>query len=73
MGILIGLFAGYFLTHIVIAIVEVEKALFIKEIHLLSYIYSTIIAFIFNYIINAVTDFSLKNKYDRKFKNIKIY
>ena len=60
LGILIGLFAGYFLTHIVIATVEVEKARFIKEIHLLSYIYSAIIAFIFTYIVNMVTHFSLK-------------
>lgn len=59
-GILLGLFAGYFLTKIVIITVEIEKARFIHHISLNSYIYTAIITIIFTLIVNLVTHFNLK-------------
>lgn len=59
-GIAIGLFAGYFLTHLVIATVEIERARFIRQIFFTSYLFSAIIASIFTLIVNGVTHFNLK-------------
>lgn len=59
-GILLGLFAGYFLTKVVIMTVEIEKARFIYHISLNSYIYTAIITVIFTLIVNLVTHFNLK-------------
>ncbi len=59
-GILLGLFAGYFLTKAVIITVEIEKARFLHHISLNSYIYTTIITTIFTLIVNIVTHFNLK-------------
>ena len=59
-GILLGLFAGYFLTKAVIITVEIEKARFLHHISLNSYIYTTIITTIFTIVVNIVTHFNLK-------------
>ncbi len=59
-GIAIGLLAGYFITHLVIATIEIEKARFIRQIFFMSYLFSAIIAFLFTIIVNIVTHFSLK-------------
>lgn len=59
-GILLGSFAGYFLTKTVIITVEIEKARFIHHISLNSYIYAGIITIIFTLIVNLVTHFNLK-------------
>jgi len=59
-GIAIGLLAGYFVTHLVIATVEIERARFIRQIFFTSYLFSAMIAFLFTFIVNFVTHFSLK-------------
>ena len=59
-GIIIGLFAGYFLTKVVIMTVEIEKARFIYNISLNSYMYTAVITIIFTLIVNLVTHFNLK-------------
>lgn len=59
-GIILGLFFGYFLTKIVIMTVEIEKARFIYNISLNSYIYTIIITIMFTLIVNLVTHFNLK-------------
>ncbi len=59
-GVIIGLVAGYFLTHLVIATVEIERARFIRHIVFSSYLFAAIIAFIFTFIVNFVTHFNLK-------------
>lgn len=59
-GIAIGLLAGYFITHLVIATIEIEKARFIRQIFFVSYVFSAMIAFLFTMIVNIITHFSLK-------------
>ncbi len=59
-GISIGLVCGYFLTKAVISTVEIESCRFIFNIKLKSYIYSTLISFIFTLIVNFTTHFKLK-------------
>lgn len=59
-GIIIELFAGYLLTKIVIMTVEIEKAKFIYNISLNSYMYTAVITIIFTLIVNLVTHFNLK-------------
>lgn len=59
-GIIIGLFAGYFLSKVVIMTVEIEKARFVYNISLNSYMYTAVITIIFTLIVNLVTHFNLK-------------
>ena len=60
LGIIIGLFLGYFITNLVITTVEIEKARFIRGISINSYVYSCIIAISFTFIVNIFTHFTLK-------------
>ena len=59
-GIVFGLVLGYFLAGYIIFTVEIEKARFVHNIKYNSYIYSTILAFVFTFIVNGITHFSLK-------------
>ncbi len=59
-GIIIGLVLGYFLTKIVIMTVEIEKAHFIYNIKLISYILTIVITIFFTFLVNLVTHFNLK-------------
>lgn len=59
-GIIIGLGFGYLLTNIIITTVEIEKARFLKRICFNSYVYAASMSFIFTFIVNVVTHFSLK-------------
>lgn len=60
LGISLGLVLGYFLTNIVITTVEIEKARFIHQISLESYLYAVCISCLFTIIVNFITHFSLK-------------
>lgn len=60
LGIILGLFIGYFLTRGVIMTVEMEKARFLYQISFASYIYTTLITISFTFIVNFVTHFNLK-------------
>ena len=59
-GVALGLVFGYFLSGYIISTVEIEKARFIHNVKYLSYIYSTILSFVFTFIVNGITHFSLK-------------
>lgn len=59
-GIIIGLFLGYFLTKVVISTVEIEKARFLHNINLNSYLITATISFIFTLIVNKVNHVKLK-------------
>lgn len=59
-GIVLGLGFGYLLTNIIITTVEIEKARFLKRVCFNSYIYAASMSFIFTFIVNIVTHFSLK-------------
>jgi putative ABC transport system permease protein len=59
-GVVIGLVFGYFLTHIVVATVEIEKARFIYHIKIASYFYSAGMSVIFTFIVNFITHYKLK-------------
>ncbi|MGN1294862.1 MAG: FtsX-like permease family protein [Bacilli bacterium] len=59
-GIAFGLLGGYFLTSFVLKTVEIEMASFVLDINILSYLISSALAFIFTFIVNVITHFSLK-------------
>lgn len=59
-GIAFGLLGGYFLTSFVLKTVEIEMASFVLDINLASYFISAALAFIFTFIVNVITHFSLK-------------
>ena len=59
-GIIIGLFLGFFLTKVVISTVEIEKARFLHNINLNSYLITATISFIFTLIVNKVNHVKLK-------------
>lgn len=59
-GIVFGLIFGNILTYFVIGTVELESSRFLREISIQSHIYSALIAFVFTFIVNFVTHFSLK-------------
>ena len=59
-GIIFGLIFGHFLTYIVIGTVELENTRFLREISILSCIYSSLISLVFTFIVNFVTHHSLK-------------
>lgn len=59
-GIILGLFAGYFLNSFIIKTCEINMLRFSSEILPQSYIYSAAITLIFTAIVNFVTYFALK-------------
>ncbi|MGM9858107.1 MAG: FtsX-like permease family protein [Bacilli bacterium] len=59
-GVALGLLGGYFLTGFVLKTVEIEKASFILGITWVSYLVSAALAFVFTFIVNFITHFSLK-------------
>ena len=59
-GVVIGLVFGYFLAGYIIFTVEIEKARFVHNIKYYSYIYSTVLAFAFTFVVNGITHFTLK-------------
>ena len=59
-GIIIGLFLGITLNHFVLTIAETDEILFVKNINILSYIYTFLIMIFFTVLVQIVTHFSLK-------------
>ena len=59
-GLAIGLFFGSYLSHFIISTCETENLMFVRQVNLLSYIYSSVITISFTIIVNIVTHFSLK-------------
>ena len=59
-GIAIGLGLGVILTNLTIATVEMENYRFLRRVEPISFVYSSIIAFLFTIIVNYVTHFTLK-------------
>ena len=59
-GILLGIFGGYFLTNFIMSTCETDMLRFSKIIEPLSYVYSIGITIIFTLIVNIVTYFALK-------------
>ena len=59
-GVLIGLLFGNVLTGFVLDTLELEQARFIHHIKWLSYGYASLLAFVFTFIVNYITHFSLK-------------
>ena len=59
-GIILGLFLGITLNLFVLTIAETEEFLFIKDIHLISYIITFIIMIIFTLVVEIMTYFMLK-------------
>ena len=59
-GIAFGLIFGSFLTNVTIGTVEMENTRFLREVSTMSYIYTSIITFVFTLIVNFVTHFTLK-------------
>ena len=59
-GIILGLFGGYYFTEVLISTVEMERLRFIYDISWQSYLVSGVLALIFTIIVNVVTHFSLK-------------
>ena len=60
LGIIPGFLLGYYLTFFTIGTVEAENTRFIRNITMMSYLYSGVISLIFTFIVNFVTHFSLK-------------
>ena len=59
-GIVLGLFAGYFLAMFIIKTCELDILMFNKEINIISFVYSAVITILFTIIVNVATYFSLK-------------
>lgn len=59
-GIVLGLFGGYFLNYYLIGTCEINTLRFCKIIELISYVYAVIITVVFTMIVNIVTYFALK-------------
>ena len=59
-GIAIGLFIGVYLSRFVISTVEIEKATFMKEVKLMSHIYSASLTILFTISVNYITHFMLQ-------------
>lgn len=60
LGIAIGLALGVVLSHEVVATVEIEKARFVNEVRMMSFVYSALMSVIFTCIVNFITHFNLK-------------
>ena len=59
-GILIGLFLGVVLNNFVLTIAETDEILFVKNINILSFVYTFLIMIFFTILVQAITHFSLK-------------
>ena len=59
-GIAIGLFVGVYLSRFVISTVEIEKATFMKDVKLMSHIYSASLTILFTISVNYITHFMLQ-------------
>ena len=59
-GIAIGLFIGVYLSRFVISTVEIEKATFMKDVKLMSHIYSATLTILFTISVNYITHFALQ-------------
>ena len=59
-GIILGLFAGYFLNDYIMGTCEINILRFTKTIEPISYVYAVVITVIFTIIVNIATYFSLK-------------
>ena len=59
-GIAIGLFIGVYLSRFVISTVEIEKATFMKDLKLMSHVYSAALTILFTISVNYITHFALQ-------------
>lgn len=59
-GIVLGLFGGYFLNYYLIGTCEINTLRFCKIVEPISYLYAVIITVVFTMIVNIVTYFALK-------------
>lgn len=59
-GIALGLVFGTFLTSGIIASIEIDSLRFMKNIRLLSYVYSSAITLLFSFVVNFIIHFILK-------------
>ena len=59
-GIAIGLFIGVYLSRFVISTVEIEKATFMKDVKLMSHVYSAALTILFTISVNYITHFALQ-------------
>ena len=59
-GILVGLFGGYFLTMYILKTCEIDITMFDPNVKMLSYIWGILITVFFAIIVNIITYFSLK-------------
>lgn len=59
-GMVIGLFAGYFLTMFVVKTCELDLMMFSREINTISFVYAIVITVVFSIIVEIATYFSLK-------------
>jgi len=60
LGVSLGLILGYFLTHIIITTVEIDKIRFIREIQWYSYTVAALITMFFTFVVNRITHHALK-------------
>lgn len=60
LGIIIGLVVGYFLAILVSKTVEIDRVRFIYGVKPLSFIYTSLLSFLFTLIINFIAHFSLR-------------
>lgn len=59
-GIVLGMFGGYFLNYFIMGTCEINMLRFSKIIEPMSYVYSVLITVVFTLIVNFVTYFALK-------------
>lgn len=59
-GVFLGLIFGYFLTEMIVISVEIDKLRFIRNIRMISYVYSATISIIFSLIVNYIIHFVLR-------------
>ena len=59
-GIILGLVAGLYLCHYIISTCETDNLMFVRDINIKSYIYSSIITTIFTIIVNIITHYNLR-------------
>ncbi len=59
-GIVLGLFAGVYLSHFIITSCETDTLMFVRQVKPLSYVYSAAITIIFTLIVNLINHITLK-------------
>lgn len=59
-GMILGLFAGYFLTMFIIKTCELDLMMFSRSINSISFVYALIITVVFSVIVEIATYFALK-------------